>query len=229
MLSEFVIINGHIKLFQVVTKVKIARVTTTGSASGSAILKKVWNKLQPSILAASSRSFGSERKYCLVKNIPNPPKSPGRIKAGYVSTKFNSLIKKNSGMIFTCGGTIIVISTTRNQKSLCLKFNLAKEYPASEDKITCPKVVNNATIILFIKNLVTGIAPKTCLKFSKVKFIENKLFMFLKISSWGVRANFSMAKNGNNMLSAIAIKIKYPSMRTNFFTKILYNKFWDKS
>lgn len=41
MLSEFVIINGHIKLFQVVTKVKIARVTTTGSASGSAILKKV--------------------------------------------------------------------------------------------------------------------------------------------------------------------------------------------
>ena len=32
-------------------------------------------------------------------------------------------------------------------------------------------------------NLVTGIAPKTCLKFSKVKFIENKLFMFLKISS----------------------------------------------
>lgn len=36
--SEFVTINGHIKLFQLVTNVNIASVATVGSASGSAIL-----------------------------------------------------------------------------------------------------------------------------------------------------------------------------------------------
>ena len=41
MLSEFVMINGHIKLFQVVTKVKMVKVTTAGSARGKPILKKV--------------------------------------------------------------------------------------------------------------------------------------------------------------------------------------------
>ena len=41
MLSEFVMIKGHIKLFQVVTNVKIVRVTTAGNASGKPILKKV--------------------------------------------------------------------------------------------------------------------------------------------------------------------------------------------
>ena len=40
-LSEFVTISGHIKLFHVVTNVKIARVATVGSARGSAILKNV--------------------------------------------------------------------------------------------------------------------------------------------------------------------------------------------
>ena len=41
MFSEFVTIKGHIKLFQVVTNVKIARVATVGSANGRAILKNV--------------------------------------------------------------------------------------------------------------------------------------------------------------------------------------------
>ena len=41
MLSVFVTIKGHIKLFQVVTNVKIASVATVGSANGNAILKKV--------------------------------------------------------------------------------------------------------------------------------------------------------------------------------------------
>ncbi len=39
--SEFVTINGHIKLFQVVTNVNNARVATVGIARGNAILKKV--------------------------------------------------------------------------------------------------------------------------------------------------------------------------------------------
>ena len=48
---------------------------------GIAILKKVANMLQPSILAASSKSFGKAKKYCRIKNTPNPPNSPGKISA----------------------------------------------------------------------------------------------------------------------------------------------------
>lgn len=81
MLSEFVTIKGHIKLFQFVTNVKIASVATVGSASGNAILKNVWKRLQPSILAASSKSVGSPKKYWRIKNIPNPPNNAGQIKA----------------------------------------------------------------------------------------------------------------------------------------------------
>ena len=79
--SVFVTINGHIKLFQLVTNVNIARVETTGIASGSAILKNVEKILQPSILADSSKSLGNPKKYCLIINIPNPPNNAGKIKA----------------------------------------------------------------------------------------------------------------------------------------------------
>ena len=79
--SVFVTIKGHIKLFQVVTKVNMASVAITGVASGRIILKNVENVLHPSILADSSRSLGSPRKYCRIINIPNPPNNPGKIKA----------------------------------------------------------------------------------------------------------------------------------------------------
>ena len=46
-LSVFVTIKGHIKLFQVDTKVNIARVAIAGRASGIAILKNVVKILQP--------------------------------------------------------------------------------------------------------------------------------------------------------------------------------------
>ena len=39
--SELVMINGHMKLFQVVIKVKIESVTRAGIARGSAILKNI--------------------------------------------------------------------------------------------------------------------------------------------------------------------------------------------
>ena len=41
--SVFVTISGHIKLFHVVTKVKIVNVAIAGAASGSAILKRIEN------------------------------------------------------------------------------------------------------------------------------------------------------------------------------------------
>ena len=81
MLSVLVTIKGHMKLFQVVTNVKIDRVAIAGAAHGSAILKKVWNSLHPSNFEASSNSFEKFRKYCLIINTPKPPKIAGTINA----------------------------------------------------------------------------------------------------------------------------------------------------
>ena len=80
-LSVLVTINGHIKLFQLDTKVKIDKVTMAGNTRGKATLKNVVNMLQPSIFALSSKSFGNDKKYCRIIKIPNPPKSPGIINA----------------------------------------------------------------------------------------------------------------------------------------------------
>src|ERR1700712_4647036 len=51
-----IITYGRKKLFQLPTKLKKPTSATTGVASGSAILVKVRNSPQPSILAAASRS-----------------------------------------------------------------------------------------------------------------------------------------------------------------------------
>ena len=61
--SVFVTINGHIKLFQVVIKVNIAKVATAGIAQGKAILKNVCKGLHPSSFDASSSSCEKFKKY----------------------------------------------------------------------------------------------------------------------------------------------------------------------
>ena len=81
MLSEFVTINGHMKLFQLDINVKIDNVAIVGSAIGKAILQNVSKMLHPSIFDDSSRSFGKLKKNCLNINTPNPPNSPGIISA----------------------------------------------------------------------------------------------------------------------------------------------------
>lgn len=60
--SEFVIISGHIKLFQLLTNVKIDRAAIVGRDNGKAILQNVVNMLQPSMRDDSSISFGKFRK-----------------------------------------------------------------------------------------------------------------------------------------------------------------------
>jgi len=62
MLSEFVTIRGHIKLFQLEMKVKMAKVAIVGSAKGKAILRNVYKMLHPSILEESISSFGRFKK-----------------------------------------------------------------------------------------------------------------------------------------------------------------------
>lgn len=149
--SLLVTINGHIKLFQFKTNVKMVKVTTAGKARGKQILKNVWNKLQPSSNADSSNSFGKPKKNCLIINIPKPPNNAGRINAEYVFTICNSLIKKNRGIIFTWGGIIIVKRIIKNKTFLPLKSNLAKAYPAKLAIKTWPIVDKTATIKEFRK------------------------------------------------------------------------------
>ena len=80
-LSVFVTIRGHIKLFQVVTNVNILKVIIAGSAEGNAIRQKTPKEPQPSIRAASSNSVVILEKYCFIIKTPNPPKIPGIINA----------------------------------------------------------------------------------------------------------------------------------------------------
>ena len=63
MLSVFVTIKGHIKLFHVVTNVNTARVASAGIAQGNATLTNVCHSLQPSRIEASSSSFEKLKKY----------------------------------------------------------------------------------------------------------------------------------------------------------------------
>lgn len=79
--GEFVTINGHIKLFQVVIKVNNPNVTTALTDIGSAILKNTSQMLHPSILAASSISTDIPENHCLIRKTPNPPNIPGIISA----------------------------------------------------------------------------------------------------------------------------------------------------
>ena len=79
--SVFVTISGHIKLFQVVTKVNIVNVAIAGMAQGRAIRKNVWKALHPSNFEASSSSFEKLKKYCRIKNTPKPPNIPGTMSA----------------------------------------------------------------------------------------------------------------------------------------------------
>ena len=62
-----VISIGHRKSFQLYMKWKTASVDSDETTTGMMILKKIPNSDSPSILPASMRSFGTERKDCLMK------------------------------------------------------------------------------------------------------------------------------------------------------------------
>lgn len=88
LLSVLRYITGVIKSFQVHKNVKIETVAIAGLHSGRAIFHQVLNSLQPSILAASNKSLGSEPKNCLSKNIIYAePKNEGTINGRKLSTQ----------------------------------------------------------------------------------------------------------------------------------------------
>ena len=75
------ITSGHKKSFQLDIKVKIVNETNTVVISGSTNKKKILCSEQPSILAASNKSFGILSINCLTKKTPNAL-TIGKINAG---------------------------------------------------------------------------------------------------------------------------------------------------
>src|SRR5690625_1772068 len=69
-------INGYKNSSQFVTNVKIVKVANEGTASGIIICANTLILEQPSITAASSNSFGTTIKNCLIKNTPKAPGAP---------------------------------------------------------------------------------------------------------------------------------------------------------
>ena len=67
---ELVTIRGHMKLFHEFKKTKVERVANAGLERGIIICINILNLPHPSIVAASSRSFGIVRKNCLNINVP---------------------------------------------------------------------------------------------------------------------------------------------------------------
>ena len=95
-------------------------------ASGSITKRKVCPMLQPSSLAASSRSRGRLIKACFKRKVPKAVTSPGNTSANIVSSIFILLIIRYWGMRNIWLGTIIWKSTREKAKFLPLKFSLAK-------------------------------------------------------------------------------------------------------
>src|SRR5271157_5259599 len=78
---EFITISGHIKSFQAPRKTNVESVAIAGFESGNMIFQNICQRLSPSIIAASSSSFGIVKKNCLNMNVPYAVKIPGKISA----------------------------------------------------------------------------------------------------------------------------------------------------
>ena len=74
-------ISGQRKSFQAKRKAKRPSVATAGRDSGSRMRKSTPNRVEPSIIAASSSSRGSVRKYWRISSTPKPVQRRGTISA----------------------------------------------------------------------------------------------------------------------------------------------------
>jgi len=75
--------SGHMYSFQCARKVYRDIVYRAGFDSGMMIFKKIFILLAPSIIAASSSSFGIPMKNCLNRKMPKAELMNGTIRALY--------------------------------------------------------------------------------------------------------------------------------------------------
>ncbi len=100
--------SGQRKPFHWSTKMKSATVASAGRASGRAMRVNTRHSLAPLIRAASSRSRGTERKYCRRRKIPQTCTSSVTISPRKVSTHPSALTSRKRGMSSTIPGTMSV-------------------------------------------------------------------------------------------------------------------------
>src|SRR5689334_25330108 len=100
-------VSAYTNSCSVNVKVKITTVRMPGSDSGIAILMKAPNRLQPSTIAASSISTGSDLKKPIKSQVQN-----GMVKVGYTTTSAHiefcrpsSAMTRDSGRNSSVGGT----------------------------------------------------------------------------------------------------------------------------
>ncbi|EKD83911.1 MAG: hypothetical protein ACD_39C00375G0001, partial [uncultured bacterium] len=108
MSSRNMMISGQKNSFQAPIKLKIARVARIGRHSGSMIEKKMRNSLQPSIRAASRISSGMSRMNWRSMKIPKTLAIPGTISPVKVLSSPRLFKIKNTGIMVTWPGTIMV-------------------------------------------------------------------------------------------------------------------------
>ena len=109
---------------------------------------RVFSEPQPSILAASSNSFGTATKNRIKinTNIPSAANSAGRVKGIYVSRSFSLLHIRNIGIIVTIDGMSILVSRRALNSFLRGKSNLEKPYATRTDDITVNTVLGSIII-----------------------------------------------------------------------------------
>ncbi|CAM5335498.1 hypothetical protein SHIRM173S_11997 [Streptomyces hirsutus] len=123
-----------------------------GRAAGNTTCQTTRQLLAPSTLAASMISSGSAWiRYCRMKNTPNALTSDGKMTACSWSVQSSLATIMYSGMMLSCGGTIIVPITSSISAPRPLKRSLAKANPAIVDRTTTVSAEMPATIVVLRK------------------------------------------------------------------------------
>ena len=88
---------------------RIATAASAGRDIGRATFHQIPRRLRPSMVAASSTSFGRATKYWRIRKVamlPCGPNTGSRISGTWVSISPSHLKKKKFGMMVTSSGTI---------------------------------------------------------------------------------------------------------------------------
>src|SRR5260370_2193014 len=107
--------SGAKKSFHDARNARTVIVMNTGVDNGTMILKKIQSELAPSILAASSSSFGMLMKNCRNRKTAKalPANQCGTTSGLKLSSQPRYLNSRKLGNIGTWGGNINVLSTSR--------------------------------------------------------------------------------------------------------------------
>lgn len=150
-LGSLITNNGQIKSFHLHIKEKIVRVDITDFAIGTINRQKIVRSLAPSILADSNMESGTDKKYCLIKNIPVGVAIGGIIIPHSELYSPNLLTTVNVGDMITSVGSMVVDRNATKSKSLPLNLYFANAKPAIVFMANVIMVDVTVTMKVFLK------------------------------------------------------------------------------